>query len=351
MIAGCVTEPIRYTAAVTISDVRPNSGWLGRYRIVAWTALVLLAAQLILRCLLLLRFADTTAPGDVVRAMLAGLRFDLLVTGIVVLPQVLHMTLQGDERVRGRLSRVLIHVGLVVSFAVLLFVMASEYLFFEEFSSRLNYIAFEYLVYPTEVATNIWESFPVVPILLAVTMVAVAIYWPMRPMIRRALAVDVPARRRWSVLAIWLAGIVLLWTTTTRATMKVGEDRVVNEIAGNGLWTFVENAWTSRFDYDAFYPTLPAAEAEAIAAAEVFRPGEVPAANPVNVLDRIVDPGRPANAYNVIVVLEESLGSDFIGVLGDDRGLTPNLDRLSDDALLFDNFYATGNRTARRSKP
>lgn len=60
-----------------------------------------------------------------------------------------------------------------------------------------------------------------------------------------------------------------------------------------------------------------------------------------------MDTGRPRNVYNVVLILEESLGSDFVGVLGDTRGLTPNMDRLTSDALLFDHFYATGNRTAR----
>jgi phosphoglycerol transferase MdoB-like AlkP superfamily enzyme len=43
----------------------------------------------------------------------------------------------------------------------------------------------------------------------------------------------------------------------------------------------------------------------------------------------------------------ESLGAEFLGVYGNSRGLTPNLDALSKESLWFANAYATGNRTVR----
>lgn len=56
---------------------------------------------------------------------------------------------------------------------------------------------------------------------------------------------------------------------------------------------------------------------------------------------------RPQRDANVVLILEESLGSDFIGALGDKRDLTPEFDKLSTQGLLFNHWYATGNRTAR----
>ena len=66
-----------------------------------------------------------------------------------------------------------------------------------------------------------------------------------------------------------------------------------------------------------------------------------------NPLDRTVHGTSPRKDWNVVIILEESFGSDFVGVLGDGRGLTPCFDKLSHEGTLFDNFYATGNRTAR----
>ena len=48
-----------------------------------------------------------------------------------------------------------------------------------------------------------------------------------------------------------------------------------------------------------------------------------------------------------MVLLQESLGAEFVGAYGDPRGMTPNLDRLAKESLLFTRAYATGTRTVR----
>ena len=48
-----------------------------------------------------------------------------------------------------------------------------------------------------------------------------------------------------------------------------------------------------------------------------------------------------------MLVSIESLGWDYVGALGGKPGLTPNLDRLAADGMLFTQMYATGQRTVR----
>jgi len=49
---------------------------------------------------------------------------------------------------------------------------------------------------------------------------------------------------------------------------------------------------------------------------------------------------------NLVIVLEESLGADFVGALGG-INLTPNLDALQEESIWFENLYATGTRSVR----
>ena len=44
---------------------------------------------------------------------------------------------------------------------VQVFQLAADYFFFEEFRSRFNTVAVDYLIYPHEVFINIWDSYPV----------------------------------------------------------------------------------------------------------------------------------------------------------------------------------------------
>ncbi|HDL4297092.1 TPA: LTA synthase family protein, partial [Mannheimia haemolytica] len=53
--------------------------------------------------------------------------------------------------------------------------------------------------------------------------------------------------------------------------------------------------------------------------------------------------GKPKN---IVIILEESLGAQFVGSLGG-KNLTPNLDKLSEQGWYFTNLYATGTRSVR----
>ncbi len=58
-------------------------------------------------------------------------------------------------------------------------------------------------------------------------------------------------------------------------------------------------------------------------------------------------PSYQGKPKNLVIILEESLGAQFIGALGDKRGLSPNLDALAKQGWWFENLYATGTRSVR----
>lgn len=48
---------------------------------------------------------------------------------------------------------------------------------------------------------------------------------------------------------------------------------------------------------------------------------------------------------NVILIIWESLSAKVVGSLGGEKGVTPNLNQLSKEGILFTNFYSNGDRT------
>ncbi len=54
----------------------------------------------------------------------------------------------------------------------MIFLAVAETYFFQEFDSRFNLVAFDYLVYPTEVVGDLWAEYPVVRTVLAATLFA-----------------------------------------------------------------------------------------------------------------------------------------------------------------------------------
>src|SRR5690606_26708690 len=63
-------------------------------------------------------------------------------------------------------------------------------------------------------------------------------------------------------------------------------------------------------------------------------------------LHRQVAAHERTRPLNLVMIVEESLGAQYVGNLGG-SGLTPNLDRLSEDAWNFTRAYATGTRSVR----
>jgi phosphoglycerol transferase MdoB-like AlkP superfamily enzyme len=55
----------------------------------------------------------------------------------------------------------------------------------------------------------------------------------------------------------------------------------------------------------------------------------------------------PAQRLNVIQITVESLSANFLSTFNRASHLTPNLDRIAQQSLVFDQFYATGTRTDR----
>tara|TARA_R110002111_G_scaffold247140_2_gene310071 strand:+ start:82080 stop:84170 length:2091 start_codon:yes stop_codon:yes gene_type:complete len=325
------------------------SEWSGRYSVIAVIFAIAVTYLLLLRTVMVVTFADfeklTLWQG--LSLFLVGLQFDVLVALCLVVPQLIHITIVSNNRIKGQISRILLDGAWIIAFMFLPFLCIAEFVFFDEFQSRLNYIAFEYIVYPTEVCCNIWQSYPLIELLTTVALCGGVLWFLLRKNFHAKIASPMPWKRRYGILVVCLAGIMILWTTTGAASRQVSRDRVANECTWNGLYSFVYYAWTCRFDFKENYVTLEKSDVNQRLRQQIVGNDDELEQGSNNPVDRIVETGRPLQDYNVVLILEESLGSDFIGVLGDGRKLTPNFDQLTRKGILFDNFYATGNRTAR----
>ncbi len=229
-----------------------------------------------------------------------------------------------------------------VVLGVATFDCAIEWFFFDEFNSRFNHIALDYVLFPYEVLTNIWQSYNV-PLFVVVAAIVGGVMALPTLLMRVDEQPRVPFRLRWLGVAgaLCCAGVGLLVLTVLPDGLD--DDRQVREIALNGMQTLVRAARTSHLDYAAFYATDTTATAQQSVMAS--RETGVDVGFPQRRFTAVGHPGR--SRPDVVVVLEESLGAEFIGALGDRRGLSPGFDRWTTKGLLLTNLYATGNRTVR----
>jgi phosphoglycerol transferase MdoB-like AlkP superfamily enzyme len=231
----------------------------------------------------------------------------------------------------------------------MLFTAASEGVFWNEFSSRFNFIAVDYLVYTREVVGNVRESYPIGVMLGAIVAVGLLAFALVhRPVWRAARAPAGTKRQRLASLSVAIALPVLsfgLIGDGPREAIGAGSAR---DLAGNGYYEFMRAFRSNDLDFRAFYRTLPLAKAEQAmrdefkesGSRDVFRHGGHP-------LERSVAAQGKPRPMNVVLVSMESLGADYVESFGGRPGLTPNLDRLARTGLMFTETYATGLRTVR----
>ena len=316
---------------------------------VVFLFLSVFAVHTILRAVLFAKFgAAISAPAiKVVIAFAIGAYRDATVAMLLVVPLLFWLWVVPRRWFRAPIHRVLFLFGFFLFWAAEIFILFAEYYFFEEFRSRFNTVAVDYLWYPQEVAGNIWDSYPV-PVVITVC-VAFALVWVVAG--ARIFSgmweqlTSAATRFRQFFLALALA--IVLAAGISLNGVHASSDRTLNEIADNGCVAFVAAAWTRNLDYSAYYQIMQLPEAYVRVRRMLDEPGSKLIRKVDSIRRRVSgDAARPR--LNVVILMEESFGSEFWGCLGRTNSLTPEMDKLATtEGLLFTNIYASGNRTVR----
>ncbi len=308
-------------------------------RVWGLATLVALAVFFVTRCALLahaVMFSDQ-ALNSLLGPLALGTLRDLPTAAAVASPWVL-MELLFNAKWRIRLRWPLFAIYLFS----LLFVAVSEGVFWDEFSTRFNFIAVDYLVYTTEVIGNIRESYPVGKIVAGLLAITALLLWAMWRPLRAAGDSPLPRQSQlgWSLSLIALAWVLAIKVASPEAfTNAYG-----NELADNGWRSFVAAAGQNRLDYRQFYATRPDAEVMADLKRLSGHTGITASANPA-AIQKVAY--RPQRQPNVVVVMMESQSAEYMAAFGNQENLTPNLDRMAREGILFSRLYATGTRTVR----
>jgi arylsulfatase A-like enzyme len=333
----------------------------------------LLVAGTLLRLALFWKFGrhEPGAWRSLFEIVLIGFHQDFLVALGTTLPLLFWLWIMPDRWFGKWAHRILFILGIFLFWIARVFLYFVEYYFFDEFKSRFNTVAVDYLVAPNEVAGNIWESYPVV--LIVGICVLISILWLIMALIyfRQMWFQPVRARSRFVqlvgatvlFLAVWITfnpeftlfsdmasrdwSACLDWVIASVEGTHFSSDRTLNEIANNGSMSFVNAALTRDLDYSVYYPTMDKGEAYRRVRRLLAEPG-AELTNQTNSILRHVAGNSSKPKLNVVILLEESLGSEFWGSLGRSNTLTPQMDTLAtNEGMFFTNIYASGNRTVR----
>jgi len=282
-------------------------------------------------------------------ALAVGLFHDLVYASYVAIPATLYLALIPQRLFASKLHRLISWIFFACVWWFVFFQAAAEWIFWDEFGVRFNFIAVDYLVYTTEVIDNILQSYPVgriVAVIAAIALFANAFYCRTGPY-KAWLNSESRFRQRAGVALAMLSVPVLATAFVSQSDMPRFDNRYDQELAKNGQYSFFAAFRNNDLPYREFYDTAPNQEALGRVREMVGEDHSLFLEVGGSPVRRNITSSKSAIRPNVIQITVESLNADFLQHFGNTQGLTPRLDALAKQSLMFNNFMATGTRTVR----
>jgi phosphoglycerol transferase MdoB-like AlkP superfamily enzyme len=291
--------------------------------------------------------------GERLRLFWVGLRLDSVIVSRILAPLVFILLLLPDTMIVASRPVLLVYAGIV--YIVFFIAEIAGLYFFRYYDFRPNYLVFEHGA-DREVLKAIRKTYPVTRIFLFATLgmfITLLLIDTVSSAVSREQIELSWYWDRWGTF-VWLlfVGFATRGTFDHRALnpsfAAITTNRIGNEIASCGIFNLLYEG-CHRFKNE-FTPLksvikVPAA-AEALARARSYlsAQGAMTDDSP-NPLVRSVQGSQRAEPLNVVLVVMESFTARLIGCLGGNPALSPELDRLASAGVLFENCYATGERT------
>lgn len=322
----------------------------GTYTLLFCFIVYFLFASFLVRLLLLVISAEKTQLSfvSVLRIFGEGSLFDFGVAAFFGLPYALYLLFLPVKWNNSMFNKIITYAAFTLAILITMFSFFAEFTFWQEFESRFNFIAVDYLVYTYEVINNINESYPI-PILvggmLCITLLIVWIFNKQRYFYKSFQATTGFKYRLVTTFAFF--AITLIYGIKVNSSLaETSDNRYQNELAKAGIYSFFSAFKNNELNYDHFYKLIDNKKAFSLVRNQLSDSSSTFTGTPLSIRRTINSNGKQYKP-NVIMITIESFSADFMAHFGNKKGLTPVLDSLADKGLLFTNMYATGTRTVR----
>lgn len=277
-----------------------------------------------------------------------GLLFDFGVAVFFCTPYALYLLLFPVKWSSTVVNKIITYTAFFIAALIIMFSFFAEFTFWQEFESRFNFIAVDYLIYTFEVINNINESYPL-PILITAMLIAVSIivwvFYKRRIFANTFSGKDAFLKRL--TISGSVIGLSFVYAFFIKNSLsETGINRYQDELSKAGIYSFFAAFKNNELSYDHFYKTIDNNTAFNLVRKQ-FSDSNTTFKNDVLSVERKINNIASPKVPNVIMVTIESFSADFMGRFGNTSKLTPVLDSLAAKGILFTDMYATGTRTVR----
>ncbi|MDB5252011.1 MAG: hypothetical protein JWP27_1180 [Flaviaesturariibacter sp.] len=239
--------------------------------------------------------------------------------------------------------------------AIAFFMEMSTFAFVREYDLRPDSVFVRYLKHYKEVGGTVWKANKAD--LLVTVLLLVLVVWVAWKSFRILTSGYRPLR--WTKRLLLLPVVFALLFVGARSSLAPRpanistaywseQNKLVNEFTLNSTYSVLMAVirLSDEKDPSAVYGKMSEAEIFARVRAKLTIPDSAYINSDIPFLHKQASAVKTARPLNVVIVLEESLGAEYVGFLGG-LPLTPNLDALSKEGISFTDLYSTGTRTVR----
>jgi len=291
------------------------------------------------------------ATGGVWFILLQGVRFDLVLMGMVMGPALLLAPWVSGRKMGVQGLR--IYMVAVTLFVVWVELGTIPYI--DQYDARPDYIYVEYLIYPREVLSTLFLSYGLLMLAVgAATVASAMLAWRITRGAARLTAYrPLPGALLLTPLVL-LAVFAMIRSTLDHhpvnpSSVAFSTDSMVNQLPLNSPYTLVYAIYEQNRDANggsANYGKMDKQQVLKMVVESAGLEGRVDLTSDTPTMHDQSATRRLDRPLNLVIVLEESLGAEFVGSLGG-KDLTPNLDGLAKQGIWFERLYATGTRSVR----
>ena len=316
-------------------------------RFVLWVTVVSVATFSLVRLALLVRNIEMLHAGIdnnlwwVLRSLWVGVRFDVaLVTKIMALPLILLGTALYIRRLDKLFAVAATWMGAVL-ISISLMVDISNIPFFEYCNSHLNAVAISYLATDMGQAANmITESYLICTCIVIISATIFSIFVVRVARYYRLREFDGTYRMRTTIYAIILLG--LLPVTTRGMSFKtrpmhhadaiISNNNFLNQVCMNPVEPFVKTIFEAN---ERIIDIMDSKEAFDYVCQSMGRDESFTTHSDA----------KPSPWRNIVVIVQEGNSAERLAREGNTQGLLPNLDRMIEEGLYFENTYSSSTHT------
>ncbi|UCS92088.1 sulfatase-like hydrolase/transferase [Echinicola marina] len=284
----------------------------------------------------------------VIKTILIGMFYDFGTVSFFLIVYAFYLISLPEKLIGSLLDKILTYIGLIVNLLIIYFSFFAELTFWEEFQTRFNFIAVDYLIYTYEVIDNINESYPI-PLLISGILVLVGLTvfcFSKIQLFRATFSEKTTIANRGIMAVIVLVSFFLFSFFVDNQDAEWSSNRYNNEISKAGIYSFFAAFRNNEMEYDAFYASKTLESANDIVRKKLAQ-SKVEFLADNGVFRKVINDTEKEIRPNIILICVESLSASFMKTFGNNEGLTPHLDSLAGRSIFFNNLFATGTRTVR----